>query len=147
MQIQKLKKNIKFGRMIKSALFKVCSIPCYTFFHFFFGIYEYHANKNLPLLPRTIHRAIFISSYKLKHRSAVRDPSMQTSGNWKEPSLISKPHGGKTSQLFFQRAATDFAICDGVLLSRKTTLCCLFRYSGLFSSYKLFKLVNVVGNV
>jgi len=26
-------------------------------------------------------------------REQVRDPSMQTSGNRKEPSLVSKPHG------------------------------------------------------
>jgi len=73
--------------MIKRDLFKVCSIASYIF-PIFRAICGY-ASKNLSLLPRTIHRIIF--SHLRMNQSAVqqvRDPSMQTSGNRKEPSLV-----------------------------------------------------------
>jgi len=68
--------------MIKRDLFKVCSIASYTFFPSFgqFVDTTKYASKNIPLLPRTIHRAIF--SHLCTNQSAaqqVRDPSMQTS--------------------------------------------------------------------
>jgi len=83
------KKHVKFGKMIKRNLFKVCSIACYTVFPVFRTICGYHASKNLPLLPRIIHRAIF-SRLRTNQSAAqqVRDLSMQTSGNRKEPSLV-----------------------------------------------------------
>ena len=89
------KKHVKFGRMIKRDLFKVCSIVSYiVIFPIFRAICGYHTSKNLPLLSRTIHRAIF--SHLRTNQSVaqqVRDPSTQTSGNRKESSLVSKPHG------------------------------------------------------
>ena len=63
-------------------------------FPIFCVICEYHASQNLPLLLRSINRAIF--SYLRMNQSAaqqVRDLSMQTNGNRKEPSLVSKPYG------------------------------------------------------
>jgi len=87
------KKHVKFGRMIKRDLFKVYSIANYTFFPLSGNLWI-PRQKNLPLLPRTINRAIF--SHLRTNQSAaqqVRDPSMQTSGNRKEPSLVSKLHG------------------------------------------------------
>ena len=59
-------------------------------FSHFRAICEYRASKNLPLLLRTIF------SHLRTNQSAaeqVRDPTMQTSGNRKEPSLVSKSHG------------------------------------------------------
>ena len=59
MRIFIFKKHVKFGRMIRRALFKVCSIACYTFFPIFRAICQYHGSNNLPLSLRTVHRAIF----------------------------------------------------------------------------------------
>ena len=59
-------------------------------FPIFRAICEYQISKNLPLVLQTIHRAIF--SHRRTNQNAaqrVRDPSMQTCGNWKEPSLES----------------------------------------------------------
>ena len=53
-----LKKRVKFGRMIKSAPSKYAPSLLYIFL-IFWAICEYHASKNLLLLLRTIHRAIF----------------------------------------------------------------------------------------
>ena len=63
-------------------------------FPIFRAICEYHASENLSLLLRTIHQAIF-SHLRTKQSAAyqVRDLSIQTCGNRKEPSLVSKPHG------------------------------------------------------
>ena len=83
------KKHVKFAGIIKNGLFKVHSIACYTFFPS--SGQFLNAGKNVPLLLRTIRRAIF--SHLRTNRSAaqqVRDPSVQTSGNRKEPSLASK---------------------------------------------------------
>ena len=84
----------KFGRIIKSALFKVRSLHHLLYiFPIFWAICEYHAGKNHPLLLRSIHRAIF--PYLRTNQSSaqqVRDPSVQTSGSWKEPSPVTKPH-------------------------------------------------------
>ena len=58
------------------------------------AISEYHAGKNPSLLLRTIRRAIF--SHLRTNQSAarqVRDPSMQTSDNLKDPSLVGKLRG------------------------------------------------------
>ena len=45
----------------------------------------------------------------------VRDPSMQISGNRKEPSLM-KTAWGRTSQLSASNVSrTGFAVCDGAL--------------------------------
>jgi len=86
------KKHVKFGRMIKRDLFKVCSIASYTFFPPFEQFVDTTSVKIFPFC-----RESFIESFFLRtNQSAaqqVRDPSMQTSGNRKEPSLVSKPHG------------------------------------------------------
>ena len=63
-------------------------------FSIFRTICEYHASKNLLALLRTIDRAIFLRLRTDESAAQqVRDPSMQTSGNRKEPNLASKPHG------------------------------------------------------
>ena len=65
-------------------------------FPIFPAIFEHHASKNLSLLLRTIRRGIF--SHLRTNQSAaqqVGDTSIQISGNRKEPSLVSKPHGEK----------------------------------------------------
>ena len=58
-------------------------------FPIFRVICEYHVSKNLPLLLQTIDWAIF--SHPRTNQSAALqecDPSMQTSGNRKEPSPV-----------------------------------------------------------
>ena len=60
----------------------------------FRAICEHDVSKNLSILLRTFHRDIF--SHLRTNQSAakrVRDPSMQTSGNSKEPSPVSELHG------------------------------------------------------
>ena len=81
-------KNDLTRKKDESALFKVCSVACYTF-PIYRAICEYNAGKNLHLLLR----AIF--SHLRTNQSAARqvcNSSMKTRGNRKEPSLMSKPH-------------------------------------------------------
>ena len=87
------KKHVKFGRMIKRNLntFSKYAPLLVTHFSYLSGNLWIHSSKNLPLLPRTIHRAIF--SHLRTNQSAaqqVRDPSMQTSDNRKEPRWVSR---------------------------------------------------------
>ena len=88
-----LKKHVKCGKMIKSNLFKVCSIAFYTFSPSFEQFVNTTSIKSSFFL-QTIHRAIF--SHLRTYQTAtlqVCDPSMQTNGNRKEPSPLSKSHG------------------------------------------------------
>ena len=87
------KKHVKFGRIIKSALFKVCSIVCYTFFSFLGQFVNITLVKIFSFCCEPFIKPFF--SHLRTNRSAaqqVRDQSMQTSGNRKEPSLLSNPH-------------------------------------------------------
>jgi len=88
------KKTIKFGRMIKRDLFKVCSIASYTFFPSFRQFMDTTPVKIFPFC-RELFIEPFFSHLRTNQSAAqqVRDPSMQTSDNRKEPSLVSKPHG------------------------------------------------------
>ena len=93
MRIFFLKKHVKFGRLTKSGLFKVCSVACYTFSPIFRAICEYHVSKIFffccePFIEPFFH--IFVRIKALL--SKVRNPLMQTSGNRKELSPVSKPH-------------------------------------------------------
>ena len=104
-------------------------------FPVFRAICDYHVSKNLPLLLRIIQRTIF--SHLRINQSAtqqVSDASIQTSGNQREPSPVSKPHG---LELFpvacFQRVVHRFLLnvmehCH----EKKMTSFCLFRYSDSF---------------
>ena len=79
-----LKEHVKFERMIKSVSFEVFSIACYIFFPSF---------AKFVNIPRPF---VATHSHLRMNRSAaqqVRDPSTQTSGNRKEPSLVSKSRG------------------------------------------------------
>ena len=82
-------KNNKFGTMIKSVINdSKCAPSLVIHFPIIREICEYHV-----FLLRNIHRAIF--SHLRTNQSAaqqVRDPSMQTSGNRKEHSLMNKLH-------------------------------------------------------
>ena len=60
MQIYKLKKHVKFSSMIKKCFIWSMIHRLLYIFSMFRAIYEYHASKNLPLLPQTIHWAIFV---------------------------------------------------------------------------------------
>ena len=88
------KKHVKFGRMIKRNLFKVCSIASYTFFPSFGQFVDTTPVKIFPFCEPFIEPFfhIFVRTKALLSVH-VRDPSMQTSSNRKEPSVVSKPHG------------------------------------------------------
>jgi len=77
--------------MIKRDLFKVCSIASYTFFPSFGQFMDTTPIKIFPFCRKPFEPFfhIFVRTKALQ----VRDPLMQTSGNRKEPSLVSKPHG------------------------------------------------------
>jgi len=80
--------------MIKRDLFKVCSIASYTFFPSFGQFVNTTPVKIFsfcrePFIEPFFH--IFIRTQSAAQQ--VRDSSMQTNGNWKELSLVSKPHG------------------------------------------------------
>ena len=105
------KKHGKFGRIKKSMLnrllhsFPICPAIC-----------EYHGSKNLLFLLWTIHRTIF--SHLRTNRSAaqqVRDSLMQTSGNRKESSLVSK----NFSVECFRRVANRFCLMIWSIFSKK----------------------------
>ena len=76
--------------MIKRDLFKV-SIVSYIFFPSFGKFVDTTPIKIFPFCRETFIEPFFYIFVRTKVQ--VRDPSMQTSGNRKEPSLVSKPHG------------------------------------------------------
>ena len=89
------KKHIKFGRMIKRDLFKVCFIASYTFFPSFGQFVDTMPVKIFPFCREPFIEPFFhILNQTHTNQSAiqqVRDLSMQTNSNRKEPSLVSKP--------------------------------------------------------
>jgi len=89
---KKTRKNDKFGRMIKRDLFKVYSIASYTFFSSFEQFVDTTPVKIFPFC-----REPFIDPFfRLRtNQSSVQQSvwPIETSGNQKEPSLVSKPHG------------------------------------------------------
>ena len=140
-----LKKHVKFGRMVKcfiqSMLYRLLYI-----FPIFRAICEYHTSKNLPLLLRTIHRAIF--SHLRTNQSAVRqvrDLSMQTSG--KELSLVSKRHGVELLNWVLSTCRESVSVLSYVMEhSHEEEWLCVAAFGSIsfwhFSSGKRFKLVN-----
>ena len=90
------KKHFKFGKIIKRDLFKVYSIASYTFFPSFGQFVDTTPVKIFPFCREHSSSHFFTSSYQSAAQQ-VRDPSMQTSGNRKEPSLVNKPHGAELS--------------------------------------------------
>jgi len=80
--------------MIERDLFKVCSIASYIFFPSFGQFVDTTSVKIFPFCREPFIEPFF--SHLRTNQSAaqqVRDLSMQTSDNRKEPSLASKPHG------------------------------------------------------
>ena len=67
-------KNIIFGRMIKSALFKVCSIACYTFFPTFGQIVNTTPVKSLSFAANHSSSHFFTSLYEAKRYPASAWP-------------------------------------------------------------------------
>ena len=84
-----LKKHVKFGRMIKSDLFKVCSIACCTFFPSFGQFVNTTPVKIFPFCCEPFTETFF----HIFVRCSASASSMQTSENRKEASLVSKPQG------------------------------------------------------
>ena len=60
------KKHLKFGKMIKSALFEVCSIACYTFFPSYGQFMNTTPVKSSPLAANRSSSHFFTSSYEPK---------------------------------------------------------------------------------
>ena len=88
MRISFLKKHVKFRRMIKMLCSKYAPRLLYIFPSF-----ERFVNTTPVKIFLFCCEAIF-SRLRTNQRAAqqVRDPAMQTSGNRKEPSLVSKQH-------------------------------------------------------
>ena len=86
--LKKTRQIRKYDKMcfVQSMLHRLLYI-----FSIFRAICEYHVNENLPLLLRTIRRFIFHIFVRTKAlpNKCVKS-SMQTSGNRKEPSTVSK---------------------------------------------------------
>ena len=61
-----LKKHIKFGRMIKSALFKICSIAFHTFFPPFGQFVDTTPVKSSPFTANHSSSHFFTSPYESK---------------------------------------------------------------------------------
>ena len=68
------KKHVKFGRMIKRNLFKVCSIASYTFFPSFEQFVDTTPVKIFPFCREHSSSHFFTSSYESKHCSASAWP-------------------------------------------------------------------------
>ena len=135
----KKRKHVKFGRILYSKY----TASLVTYFPIIRAICEYHVSKNLPLLLRTIHWAIF--SHLRTNQSAshqVRDSSMQTIGNWKVPSPVSKPHGVELHSWVIPTCCEPILPLWWTPSWRKITLCCFFRYFCLFWSIERFKSIN-----
>ena len=88
LRIAFLKKHVKFERIVKSSLFKVCSIAFIHFSHL-----SGTSVKIFSFCCEPFIEPFFTSPYEQSAAQQVRDLSVQTSGNWKEPSLVSNPHG------------------------------------------------------
>ena len=84
-----LNKHVKFGRRMKSVLFKECSIACYTFPPSFGQFVNTALVKIFPFCCETFIEPFF----HIFVRTKVRDVSMQTSGNRKQANPVSKSHG------------------------------------------------------
>jgi len=87
--------------MIKRDLFKVCSIASYTFFPSFGQFVDTTLVKIFPFCREPFIEPFFhIVRTNQSAAQQVRDPSTQTSGNRKESSLVSKPHGVELPSCF-----------------------------------------------
>ena len=141
----KRKKHVKFERMIKRDLFKVCSIASYTFFPSFGQFVDTTPIKIFPFCREPFIEPFFhIFRTNQSAAQQVRDPSMQTSDNRKEPSLVSKPHGVEPSWVLptCPELVLPYVMehCHG-----KKWLCIASfgnSYSGRFLSNERFKSIN-----
>jgi len=79
--------------MIKRDLFKVYSIASYTFFPPFGQFVDITPVKIFPFCRESFIEPFFHIFVRTSAAQQVRDLSMQTSDNQKEPSLVNKPHG------------------------------------------------------
>ena len=96
--------------MIKSALFKVWFIACYTFSPSFGKFVNTTSVKSFLFAAKRLSSHFSTSSYEKSAVQQVRYPSKQTRGNLKESSLVSKPY--RTSQLSASNLSrTDFVVC------------------------------------
>ena len=106
-----------FGQFMNTMSVKIFSFCCKPFFFYIF-----------------IWTKVLVSKCMTYH---------QVSGNQKEPSLVSKPHGIKLYSLMFpMHSEPVLSYVREHYHEKKITLYCLFRYSGPFSSNKLFRSVN-----
>jgi len=123
------KKHIKFGRMIKRDLFKICSIASYTFFPSFGQFVDTTPVKIFPFCQEPfifshLRKKVLLSKC-VTHR--CKQVVIGRSQIW------SKPHGVDLPSCASTVSRTGFAVYR-TLSWRKMTLCCLFWYSGRFLS-------------
>ena len=69
-----LNKLVKFGRIIKSAIFKICSIACYTFFASFGHFVNTTPGNTSPFAENHSSNHFFTSSYEPRRCSASAWP-------------------------------------------------------------------------
>ena len=141
------KKHVKFGRMIENCFIQGMLQRLLHIFPIFRAICEYHAGKIFPFSCESFIESFFHIFIRTKALlSKCVKLSMQTSGNLKEASLVSKLNGVELpSWVHFRRIENRF--CCRAWWSSVMTLCCLFRYFGLSSSKEQFNRSIVVGKV
>ena len=88
------KNTLNCEQWCKGALFKVCSISCYTFSLSLKQFVNSMPVKIIPFCCEPFVESFFHIFVRIKALlgKCVKS-SMQTNGNRKEPSLVSKPHG------------------------------------------------------
>ena len=138
-----LRLHVILGRMIKSALFKACSMVCYTLFPSFgqfvnttpIKIFSFCCEPFLYIFVRT--KALLSKCLK---------SSLQTNGNRKEPSLVNKQHLVELPSwvLPTYRPPVDDEVSNRALSWRNMNLCCLFRYSGIFFKQETIQIAQLL---
>ena len=136
------KKHVKFERMIKRDLYKICSIVSYTFFPSFGQFMDTALVKIFPFCHEAFIEPFFHIFIRTKRYSASAWPIDANSDNRKEPSLVSKPHGVELPSWVLPTCpelVLPYVMehCHGEKWS-----CCLFWYSGRFLSSERFKSIN-----
>ena len=134
-------KHVKFGRMIKIALLKVCTNSCYIFFPSLGQFMNTTPVKIFPFCHKTLIEPIFLY---LRTYCCSGNAWPIDANKWYLEWAKSSEWGiwGITSQLSDSNVLqTGFAIGDGALSWRKMTVLPLLKFWP-FSSSKWLKLVS-----
>ena len=152
MQIFLLKEHVKFRRMTKKCFIQSMLHRLLYIFPIFWALCEYHANKFMITTPFCCDPFIksFFHIFVRTNQSAaqqVRDPSMQTSANWKEPSLVSKSHRVEPPSWVLPTCREP--VWPYVMENREEMLLCVAYFSILafFEAGNVSNRSIIVGNV